>query len=621
MPVGKNGDCYDRYLVRVEEMRQSLRIIRQCLAQMPAGPVKVNDRKVAPPPRGEMKRSMEALIHHFKLYTEGYHVPAGETYTAVEAPKGEFGVYLVVRRHQPALSLQDPRAGLRLPAGDGIHVARATCWPTSSRSSARWTSCSARSTDEHARDAQPRRAAGELRLHAGEPANGPRRIIAQVSAGPAGRARCCRCSTWRSASRRLAAARGDGLRRRACSTWRRSASTRSRPSTRCSTCGRSGSTSCRSARTTPCWLRGSDEIVARLQAASSASAWRDDAGRAVHADRGRVPRRLRQRADGAGQRRFLRGPRRPKTEALLDALRDGSSPPVGSLTGRQGSAPARQDGADRSAEPPRWQAALTEPPAAAGRVTRSCWQTTTASSPTSTASTTGAWPARAARRSGTAPRRSSPRAATGSSTRSRNRACAGAAAPASRPGSNGRSCPSSRTAGPRYLVVNADEIRARHLQGPRHHALRPAQAGRGLPARRLRAWARCAAYIYIRGEFYNEARHLQHAIDEAYEAGLIGKNACGSGYDYRHLPASRRRRLYLRRGDRAARKPRRQEGPAAPEAAVPGGGRPLRLPDHGQQRRDDRRRADHPAARRRVVRGARPAEATPAPRCSASPAT
>jgi NADH-quinone oxidoreductase subunit D len=95
VPIGKNGDCFDRYLVRLEEMRQSVRIIRQCLAQMPPGPVKVNDRKVSPPPRAEMKHSMEALIHHFKLYTEGYHVPAGETYTAVEAPKGEFGVYLV----------------------------------------------------------------------------------------------------------------------------------------------------------------------------------------------------------------------------------------------------------------------------------------------------------------------------------------------------------------------------------------------------------------------------------------------------------------------------------------------------------------------------------------------
>ena len=95
IPVGKNGDCYDRYLVRIEEMRQSLRIIEQCLDQMPVGDVRTLDRKIAPPPRAEMKRSMEALIHHFKLYTEGYHVPAGETYTAVEAPKGEFAVYIV----------------------------------------------------------------------------------------------------------------------------------------------------------------------------------------------------------------------------------------------------------------------------------------------------------------------------------------------------------------------------------------------------------------------------------------------------------------------------------------------------------------------------------------------
>lgn len=95
VPVGRNGDCFDRYLVRIEEMRQSLRIIRQCIAELPEGPVRTRDRKISPPDRKEMKRSMEALIHHFKLYTEGYRVPAGETYTAVEAPKGEFGVFLV----------------------------------------------------------------------------------------------------------------------------------------------------------------------------------------------------------------------------------------------------------------------------------------------------------------------------------------------------------------------------------------------------------------------------------------------------------------------------------------------------------------------------------------------
>ncbi len=95
IPIGKTGDCYARYLVRMEEIRQSLRIMKQCLDNIPEGPVMVEDYKVTPPPRAEMKGSMEALIHHFKLYTEGYHVPAGETYTAVEAPKGEFGVYLV----------------------------------------------------------------------------------------------------------------------------------------------------------------------------------------------------------------------------------------------------------------------------------------------------------------------------------------------------------------------------------------------------------------------------------------------------------------------------------------------------------------------------------------------
>ncbi|MGN6501073.1 MAG: NADH-quinone oxidoreductase subunit D [Tsuneonella sp.] len=95
IPVGTNGDCYDRFMVRCEEVRQSARIIKQCLAEMPEGPVQSTDRKIAPPKRGEMKQSMEALIHHFKLYTEGFHVPAGEVYVATESPKGEFGVYLV----------------------------------------------------------------------------------------------------------------------------------------------------------------------------------------------------------------------------------------------------------------------------------------------------------------------------------------------------------------------------------------------------------------------------------------------------------------------------------------------------------------------------------------------
>ncbi|MCF8480013.1 MAG: NADH-quinone oxidoreductase subunit D [Rhodospirillum sp.] len=95
IPTGSNGDCYDRYLVRMAEQRESLKIMRQCIEKMPDGPVKSEDHKVTPPSRKDMKHSMESLIHHFKLFTEGFKVPAGETYTAVEAATGEFGVYLV----------------------------------------------------------------------------------------------------------------------------------------------------------------------------------------------------------------------------------------------------------------------------------------------------------------------------------------------------------------------------------------------------------------------------------------------------------------------------------------------------------------------------------------------
>ncbi|KAK3749308.1 hypothetical protein QZH41_020089, partial [Actinostola sp. cb2023] len=100
VPIGKNGDCYDRYLIRMEEMRQSLSIILQCLNKMPPGEIKIDDAKISPPKRSEMKDSMEALIHHFKLYTEGYQVPAGSTYTAIEAPK--YGLELVSKGHMLA---------------------------------------------------------------------------------------------------------------------------------------------------------------------------------------------------------------------------------------------------------------------------------------------------------------------------------------------------------------------------------------------------------------------------------------------------------------------------------------------------------------------------------------
>ena len=282
------------------------------LAQMPAGPVKVNDRKVAPPPRAEMKQSMEALIHHFKLYTEGYHVPAGETYTAVEAPKGEFGVYLVVRRHQPALSLQDPRAGLCLSAGDRFHVAGATCWPMSSRSSARWTSCSARSTDERAR----RRTAGSSsrRVSSSPPENLERAQGAyrQIPAGSASERGPAAAWIWRSASM------AGGCRGR---RWTTSPAMLEMAPIRVyevatfytmfnlRPVGRYLLQAC---TTTPCWLRGSDEVVAACESKLGIGIGGTTRGRALHPGRGRMPRRLRQRADPAGQRRFLRGSRRSR---------------------------------------------------------------------------------------------------------------------------------------------------------------------------------------------------------------------------------------------------------------------------------------------------------------------
>ena len=115
IPVGCNGDCYDRYLVRVEEMRQSNRIVKQCVAWLRdnPGPVIIDNHKVAPPSRVEMKTNMEELIHHFKLFTEGMHVPPGEAYAAVEHPKGEFGDLHHLRRRQQAVPAEDPRARLR----------------------------------------------------------------------------------------------------------------------------------------------------------------------------------------------------------------------------------------------------------------------------------------------------------------------------------------------------------------------------------------------------------------------------------------------------------------------------------------------------------------------------
>ena len=197
------------------------------------------------------------------------------------------------------------------------------------------------------------------------------------------------------------------------------------------------------------------------------------------------------------------------------------------------------------------------------------------------------------------------RAATGSSTRSRNPGCAGAAAPVSRPGSNGRSCRKTSDR-PTLSRGQRRRERARHLQGPRHPALGPAQADRGLRAGRRRHGGRSRLHLHPRRVLQRGAapadrdrRGLRRGADRQERLRL--------GLRHRRVSASRRRRLYLRRGDRAARKPRRQEGPAAPETPFPGRGRPLWLPDHGQQRRDDRRRAGDPEARRRLVCRDRPA--------------
>ena len=124
IPLGTNGDCYDRYLCRMQEMRESTKIILQAVEKLAAcrGEPVLTRGKIAPPRRAVMKTSMEALIHHFKLYTEGFHVPEGEVYAAVEAPKGEFGVYLVSRRDQQAVQGEAAGAGLSAPGGDGPYL-------------------------------------------------------------------------------------------------------------------------------------------------------------------------------------------------------------------------------------------------------------------------------------------------------------------------------------------------------------------------------------------------------------------------------------------------------------------------------------------------------------------
>ncbi len=233
IPIGKNGDCYDRYLgAHGGDAPVDLRIMRQALEKMPKGPVRVDDHKVTPPHAREMKTSMEALIHHFKLYTEGYHVPAGETYTAVEAPKGEFGVYLVADGSNRPYRCHIRAPGFAHLQGDRFHVEGPHAGRCRRDYRLAWISCSGRSTDERRQRARGG-AAEELRLHAGQSGQG-QGSHRQIS-GRAAEERGDAAARSRAASgRQLAAARGDGRGRRYARHAARSASTRSRPSTPCS---------------------------------------------------------------------------------------------------------------------------------------------------------------------------------------------------------------------------------------------------------------------------------------------------------------------------------------------------------------------------------------------------
>jgi hypothetical protein len=283
-----------------------------------AGPVKVNDRKVAPPPRAEMKQSMEALIHHFKLYTEGYHVPAGETYTAVEAPKGEFGVYLVADgTNRPY------RCKIRAPGFAFLQatefMCRATCWPISSRSSARWTSCSARSTDEPADgiDGPPFEQPASFEF---TPEN-LEKAKYHIAKYPPGRQASAVLPLLDLAQRQhdnWLPQGGDGQGRRDA---RHGADPRLR--------GRDLLHDVQPAAGRALVSAGlHDDAVLAARLGRGRRRLQEEARHrvgappptAVHAGRGRMPRRLRQRADPPGQRRFLRGYRRASTEKLLDAL-------------------------------------------------------------------------------------------------------------------------------------------------------------------------------------------------------------------------------------------------------------------------------------------------------------
>jgi hypothetical protein len=264
IPIGKNGDCYDRYCIRVEEMRQSIAdheaVHRQAARAGGQGPVSVVDNKIVPPTRGQMKRSMEALIHHFKLYTEGYHVPAGEVYAAVEAPKGEFGVYLVADGSNKPYKCKIRAPGFaHLQAMDFICRGHMLADVSAILGFARHRVRGGRSLMTNRRLAPREQQPKEFSFTAENRAWADK-VIARYPEGRQQSAVIRCCGAHRSSTTAGCRRRRSSMSRR-FSAWRRSACSRSRPSTPCS-CSR------RSARkahvqvcgTTPCRLRGADAL-------------------------------------------------------------------------------------------------------------------------------------------------------------------------------------------------------------------------------------------------------------------------------------------------------------------------------------------------------------------------
>ena len=312
IPVGKNGDCWDRYLVRMLEIRESLKIMRQCLEQMPEGPVRVQDQKVTPPPRAEMKRSMEALIHHFKLYTEGRACAGRRGLRRDRERQGRVRGVPGGRRHQPALALQDPLAGLRPPRGAGLHEQGAHA---------------GRRAGDHRLDRHRVRGDRPVSAHGGKAevvgAMAPDAATFEFTAENLAEAQVI-LARYPEAGRQsallpllhLAQAQHGGWLPQACLDYL--ADFLRIPRIRVYEVASFydmyntvpvGRIQVRVCTTTPCWLCGSDDVVRACKDTLGVGIGEFDAGRSVLPARIRMPGCLRQRADPVDRRRFLRGHR------------------------------------------------------------------------------------------------------------------------------------------------------------------------------------------------------------------------------------------------------------------------------------------------------------------------